>query len=146
MNRSLLIAAFCILGFTLFLFSVRHTPGWPSGQEYIAGFLHGPVFIAAVVVTLVSLTRLSMPKTRGVAVVCILLCTPLFGRVAYFRVKGAERARWGQWSSLAAQVTPLLGEYYAAHPDRFRYLASDTEEVIIDGFPAFALKDPHEAF
>lgn len=40
----------------------------------------------------------------------------------------------------AMEITPLLIEYQNLHPDRFRYVSNDSEEVSISGFPEFAVE------
>jgi hypothetical protein len=130
--------ALTVFVYSLFLFTVRHTPSVPSIAEIIAALLYWPALVGAVVVTLASLVWLALPRNRALGILCIVLCLPLLAGAGYERVKDGERERWGSWHQLAAQLTPLLGEYYSTYPERFRYLAGDTEEVIINGFPEFA--------
>jgi len=52
----------------------------------------------------------------------------------------AEHIKWRDWGMQAMEITPLLIEYQNLHPDRFRYVSNDSEEVSISGFPEFAVE------
>lgn len=101
------------------------------------------ILVVALLLILVSLIALFDPKSRNTGLICIALCLPLpISTIRHEMGRSNQKTeliKWRDWGMQAMEITLLLIEYQNLHPDRFRYVSSDSEEVNISGFTEFAL-------
>ena len=132
---------------TIFIVTREHHAGWPSGDEMLAALLFMPNLLLAVCCLFFSLFKLADKKSRGRAIVILLLSLVMpvrGGYEAYYpKVKRdddrymAYQQKISDWRSLGSVVNPLLREYYLANKSKCRFPHNDNEAEI-DGFAEYA--------
>ena len=115
----------------------RHTAGWVSGEEIVAGLLGIPLLILSVVGALAGLVELfTAPEHRGRGLLCLVLgaVMPFFiaMKKVTFEANFDQAYSWHNQSSGAGVVNFYIHRILSANPDAVHYVGQ-TEEATIDG-------------
>jgi hypothetical protein len=146
MNRILIIASSMVFAISMVSLATKpsHSPAWPSGEQIAHGIMAIAVLVVSLILIAISLAALLDSKSRNNGLICIALCLPMPVSTLRHEMcrsnRMAEHIKWRDWGMQAMEITPLLIEYQNLHPDRFRYVSNDSEEVSISGFPEFAVE------